>query len=88
MKKNKLNIFINLTFLLLFGIFYSCGTNNSKSIVAEQKLDYFSRIILIEPSNGNFTYITDQDTQGFSPQWCNKKQKIADDVVRDLIIQR
>ena len=77
MKKNKTNIFIYLIFLLLFGIFYSCGNTNSKSIIAEQKIDYFSRIILIEPSNGNFTYITDQDTQGFSPEWCNKKQNIA-----------
>ena len=77
MKKNKPNIFISLIFLLLFGMFYSCGNNNSKAIIAEQKIDYFSRIILIEPSNGNFTYITDQETQGFSPQWCNKKQNIA-----------
>ena len=77
MKKNKPNIFIYFIFLLLFGMFYSCGNNNSKSIIAEQKIDYFSRIILIEPSNGNFTYITDQETQGFSPKWCNKKEKIA-----------
>ena len=77
MKKNKTNIFIYFIFLLLFGMFYSCGNNNSKSIIAEQKIDYFSRIILIEPSNGNFTYITDQETQGFSPEWCNKKEKIA-----------
>ena len=77
MKKNKPNIFIYFIFLLLFGMFYSCGNNNSKSIIAEQKIDYFSRIILVEPSNGNFTYITDQETQGFSPKWCNKKEKIA-----------
>ncbi|MEC7838183.1 MAG: hypothetical protein VX523_05640 [Chloroflexota bacterium] len=66
--------------ILILSVFVvsSCSFDSNRSILAEQKIGDFSRIILINSSSKPaFKFITDLKVKSFSPKWSPNKNNFA-----------
>jgi len=59
-------------------LFYGCSFNSNQTILAEQNIGDYSRIVLINTSsNPAFKFITDLESKSTSPEWAPNKEKFA-----------
>lgn len=74
--ENKIIIII-ISVLSIF-VISSCSFNSNRTILAEQKIGDFSRIVLINSSSKpSFKFITALDVKSVSPKWSPNKNNFA-----------